>query len=147
MTRLRPFCLPVLVLLAGAACNGGGAGSPVNPVEPTPPGSSPFFIDIAEINGPFSFYPLPANSTAGQPIIWRNHDGATHHLVFDAMSIDTGNLAPGTLSQPVDLPAGRWTYHCVIYPEMIGTVTVTSTSPTASAGASSGFVHAWRHPE
>ena len=128
MTRFSPFCLSPLVLLtalAGAACNadGAGGGSP-NPVAPTPSVSSTFFIDIAEMNGPFSFYPLPANSVAGQPVVWRNDDGATHRIVIDAAPIDTGNLAPGTLSQPVGLAAGTWNYHCVIHPAMVGTVTV-----------------------
>jgi plastocyanin len=47
-------------------------------------------------------------------------------VVFDDDSIDAGTLAPDTLSQPMTVAAGTWTYHCSIHPSMTGTVTVPS---------------------
>jgi plastocyanin len=81
-------------------------------------------IDVAEINGPFSFYPSPAMAAAGQIIVWRNTDAVAHRVVFDDIAVDTGTLAPGTLSQPVTVTQGTWNYHCSIHPEMVGSVTV-----------------------
>jgi plastocyanin len=81
-------------------------------------------IDAAEINGPFSFYPSPAMAAAGQIIVWRNTDVVAHRIVFDDIAVDTGTLAPGTLSQPVTVGQGNWNYHCSIHPEMVGSVTV-----------------------
>jgi plastocyanin len=86
--------------------------------------SSNFTIHVAEINGPYSFYPSPATVGSGQVIVWRNDDIVTHHVVFDNISVDTGTLAPGTLSQPMKIGPGTWSYHCAIHPEMVGSVTV-----------------------
>jgi len=96
-------------------------------MAPTPPAISHIVnIDIAEVNGPYSFYPSPATIHRDQLVVWRNLDNVTHHLVFDDGSIDTGTLAPGTLSQPITIGAGNRSYHCTIHPTMVGTVVVTS---------------------
>jgi plastocyanin len=86
--------------------------------------SSVVTIDIAERNGPNSFYPSPASVGTGQTVVWRNDDTIAHHVVFDAIQVDAGTLAPGTLSQPITIAAGTWGYHCAIHPSMVGTVTI-----------------------
>ena len=113
-------------LAASAACGGtnGMAATPVAPTAPAPPRAA--MVDVAEINGPYSFYPSPAVIGVNQMVVWHNRDTVTHHVVFDDNSIDTGTLAPDTLSQPMTIPAGTWTYHCSIHPSMTGTVTVPS---------------------
>ena len=58
---------------------------------------------------------------SSQTVVWRNRDTVTHHVVFDDNAIDTGTLAPGTLSQPMTIGAGTWNYHCSIHPTMVGT--------------------------
>ena len=136
MTRRLSFSFNAIVLIAcvaAAAC--GGPDS-----YPTAPGSTPAptvpatnsLIDVAEINGPYSFYPSPATVRPGQVIVWRNSDAVTHHVVFDDLSVDTGTLAPGTSSQPITVGPGNWTYHCAIHPSMTGSVTVTSTGATVA---------------
>src|SRR5262245_6843813 len=74
-------------------CGSGRAGAPSNgpssPAGPTPPMNSVFSIDIAEINGPNSFYPSPTTISADQNVVWWNSDVVTHHVVFDDDSIDT----------------------------------------------------------
>jgi plastocyanin len=121
------------VMLIVGVCGCGGTGpaaaqQPSSPAGPTPPVASVVTIDIAEINGPYSFYPSPAMASANQTVVWRNSDRVTHHLVFDDDSIDTGALAPGTLSQPKTVAVGTGTYHCTIHPTMVGTVVGVSSS-------------------
>jgi len=118
----------LIVGMCGCGGTGPAAAQPGSPAGPTPPVASVVTIDIAEINGPYSFYPSPAMVSANQTIVWRNSDTVTHHLVFDDDSIDTGTLAPGTLSQPKRSAPGNRTYHCTIHPTMIGSIVVMSPS-------------------
>ena len=122
--------LALVASLTSTAC-GTSDGDSMAPLAPTPAPSTSFTIDIAEINGPFSFYPSPATVGGGQAIVWSNFDRVTHRLVFDNLPIDTGTLAPGTLSQPFTVGQGTWRYHCTIHPEMTGSVTVTASSAGA----------------
>jgi plastocyanin len=119
----------VLAACVAAAACGRSDSNPTGPDAPTPTvPSTNFVIEVAEINGPYSFYPIPATVRSDQVIVWRNADTVTHHVVFDDMSVDTGTLAPGTLSQPIMVGSGNWAYHCAIHPSMVGSVMVT-TSP------------------
>ena len=131
------FAAGLAALALGVSACGGYSTSPAtnpsNPRDPNvsgptgPTSSLParnLTIDIAEINGPYSFYPSPARMGFEQMVVWRNDDTVTHHVVFDDMSIDTGTLAPGTLSQPFAVRPGTWTYHCAIHPTMVGSMTV-----------------------
>jgi plastocyanin len=125
------YVLAGLLSMTAAGCGHDNAmdGAGVSPTAPSPPqqnASSPRTILIAEINGPNSFYPSPVTIQPGQPVIWRNGDSATHHLVFDDGAIDTGTLAPGTLSQPQTVAGQGGSYHCTIHPSMVGSITVTA---------------------
>jgi plastocyanin len=115
----------VLAIYAATSACGPAKGSA--PTAPTPPAPSHLVtIDIAEVNGPYSFFPSPATIQDGQIVVWRNWDTVTHHLVFNDGSIDTGTLAPSTSSQPMSIGLGNQSYHCTIHPTMVGTVVVTS---------------------
>jgi plastocyanin len=125
--RVCSIGIVLAIYVVASAC--GPASQPVsNPTTPTPLTTSHIVtIDIAEVNGPYSFYPSPAAITRDQVVVWRNWDTVTHHLVFDDGSIDTGTLAPDTLSQPMTIgAAGNRSYHCTIHPTMVGTVVMTS---------------------
>jgi plastocyanin len=123
--RMSPIGIALAVY--GAAASACGPARDSTPTAPAPPATSQMVtIDIAEINGPYSFYPSHATVQPDQAIVWRNWDTVTHHLVFDDGSIDTGPLAPGTLSQPITTGAGNRSYHCTIHPTMVGTVVATS---------------------
>ena len=127
-------CLAGVTLLAAIWAAGCGSQQQNNPAAPTPiPPSATFTIDIAEMNGPNSFYPSPANVATGQTVIWRNDDRVTHHVVFDTLAVDAGTTAPGTSSQPNTIAAGTWSYHCAIHPSMVGTVTVIGSDQPAPA--------------
>src|SRR5882672_3845405 len=105
----------VLAISVAASACGPASQTDSTPMAPTPPAISHIVnIDIAEVNGPYSFYPSPATIHRDQLVVWRNLDNVTHHLVFDDGSIDTGTLAPGTLSQPITIGAGNRSYHCTI---------------------------------
>jgi plastocyanin len=140
MTLPKPIWLTAIALVAGfagAACSTADPyGSSTGPVGPTPAVPSNFIIDVAEINGPYSFYPSPATVAFARIIVWRNSDAVTHHVVFDDTSVDTGTLAPGTSSQPITVAPGNWSYHCAIHPSMVGSVTVTASNNTATVAGS-----------
>jgi len=123
------FAAALAVLAVGVfACGGSNMSSVSGPTPSTPPGN--FRVDIAEINGPNSFFPSPATAGFEQVVVWRNTDTVTHDVVFDDGSVDTGRLAPGTSSQPITVSPGTRTYHCSIHPAMVGTITVQSSSGT-----------------
>jgi plastocyanin len=124
--RMQSIGTVLATLVAVSACDTNGAnGLGSTPTAPTDPPHS-VTVDVAEINGPYSFYPSPITVKSNQTVVWRNLDTVTHHVVLDGGSVDTGTLAPGTLSQPMAIGAGTWSYHCSIHPTMVGSVTVTS---------------------
>jgi plastocyanin len=127
---MRVLSIGIVLAIYVATSGCGPANQPnFTPTAPTPPATSHVAtIDIAEIDGPYSFYPSPATIRIDQVIVWRNEDTVTHHLVFDDGSIDTGTLAPGTVSQPIPVVAGNRSYHCTIHPTMVGAVVVTPAS-------------------
>ena len=112
--------LAFVTCLAVAGCGGYQA----MPVAPTPQPAGDLTIDIAEINGPNSFYPSPASVQSGHSVLWFNSHNATHHVVFDELNLDVGTVAPGTTTQPFAIQEGTWHYHCAIHPEMTGVLTV-----------------------
>ena len=123
--RMLSIGMLLATFVAVSACGTNGANGPGStPTAPTvrPPQVT---IDVAEMNGPYSFYPSPVMVQSNQTVVWRNFDTVTHHVVFDKGSIDTGALAPGTLSQPMAIGEGTWSYHCSIHPTMVGSVTIT----------------------
>jgi plastocyanin len=75
------------------------------------------------------FSPNPATLPSGQMIVWHNVDAVTHHVVLNDGSLDTGNLDPGTYSQPMALSAAGGPYHCSIHPVMVGSVNQSTVAP------------------
>ena len=140
MTMLRRMWSIGIVLatsVAGSACTANRNGNNSVPLGPTPPTApNVLTIDVAEINGPYSFYPSPATVPSAQIVVWRNSDAVTHHVVFDDGSVDTGTLAAGTLSQPITIGVGNRSYHCAIHPSMVGSIAVLSTLATQTMAAS-----------
>ena len=119
----------VLAICCGASACGPASQLDSAPTAPTAPAPShTVTIAIAEVNGPYSFYPSQVTIQPNQVIVWRNDDSVTHHVVLDDGSIETGTLAPGTSSQPLTITAGNRSYHCAIHPTMVGTVVVNSAS-------------------
>ena len=123
--------LACAILFSG--CGGGYSGTPSSPSTPSAPAAAPnvpagaVTITITSQNGAQSFSPNPANA-GGQTVVFRNADSVAHRVVLNDGSIDTGVIAPGATSAPVQMPGAGTNYHCSLHPTMIDAV----------SGASSG---------
>ena len=109
-----------------AACGGGGS----SPSGPTP---GALTITITRQNGAQSFSPNPA-SAGGQTVVFRNGDSLVHRVRLNDGSIDTGDIAPGATSAPVQMPADGTNYHCSVHPDMVGAVSGTTGGPPPCEG-------------
>ena len=115
-------------------CGGSGystaSGNPTSPTA-TPSASGVVTVNVVGINGVQSFSPNPATVPGGQMVVWHNVDSVTHHVVLNDRSVDTGDLAPGSSSQPMAIAGtGGGQYHCSIHPVMVGSVNQdTSSAP------------------
>jgi plastocyanin len=121
--RVLPAAAAGLIL---CACGGGGS----SPSSPTP---GALTITITRQNGAQSFSPNPA-SAGGQTVVFRNSDSVAHRVRLNDGSIDTGDLAPGATSAPVQMPADGTNYHCSVHPDMIGAVSGTAGGPPRCEG-------------
>ena len=114
-------------LVAVFGC-GGGSGSSTAPSSTNAP-----TITIVGQNGTQAFTPNPA-SFAGQQVVFKNNDSVTHHIVLNDGSVDTGDIAPGTTSRAVTMPAAGANYHCSIHPGMIGSAAAAGAAPPTCEG-------------
>ena len=121
---MRLHLLNASVLLVGlVAVQGCGDGSPMTP-SPT----SPSTINIVGQNGAPAFSPNPA-SFGGRQVVFKNNDSASHRIVLNDGSVDTGDIAPGATSREVSMPSSGTNYHCSVHPGMIGSVTAATGGP------------------
>jgi plastocyanin len=91
---------------------------------PAPPPSTPqpaIPITIASRNGALSFSPNPADA-GGQLVVFVNADTLVHRVSLNDGTIDTGDILPGAMSAPVQMPNEGTNYHCFLHPDMIGAV-------------------------
>src|SRR5512145_2534943 len=107
-----------------AACGGGGS---------SPSGPTPGTITITRQNGSQSFSPNPA-SAGGQTVVFRNADSVVHRVRLNDGSVDTGDIAPGATSAPMQMPTDGTNYHCSVHPGMIGAVSGTGGAPPQCEG-------------
>jgi plastocyanin len=90
----------------------------------------------------FAFNPPNMTVAPGTTVTWVNNDQTAHTSTADDGTWDSGTLQPGKSFSFTFNQAGTYTYHCMIHPNMTGTITVggggggASASPTASATAS-----------
>jgi len=125
---LAAVCAVAILVLV--ACGGGGYGgsSPSGPSTP-PPASGPGVVSIVGNRGAQSFTPNPGMPATSQTVVWRNNDGVTHRIMLNDSTADTGDIAPGATSRPLELPASGANYHCTIHPGMIGSIESSSGQP------------------
>lgn len=122
----------IAVGMWGCGGNGysSGSGNPTSPT-PQPSVSGVVTVNVVAVNGAQSFSPNPATVPAGQMVIWHNVDNITHRVVLNDRSVDTGDLGPGTSSQPMAIAgAGGGQYHCSIHPVMVGSINQAASSPS-----------------
>ena len=137
---MRPFVIASAVVALGLGVwgcsgNGYGSGNGGNPSTPTPSIPGVVTINVVAVNGAQSFSPNPATLPAGQLVVWHNVDSITHHVVLNDRSVDTGDLAPGTSSQPMAIAAAGGQYHCTIHPVMVGSVNQDTSAVPPCQGA------------
>lgn len=121
------------VILAAVTLTGCSGGSTTTPTAPSgPPSSSPspatadVTITINAMTGySATFTPDPGAVKVGQTVSWKNADSTTHDIASNASLFDTGAIAPGATSAPIKMnAAGIVGYHCIIHPEMVGSLNV-----------------------
>jgi plastocyanin len=66
----------------------------------------------------------PLTIAVGTTISWLNDDSITHTSDADANQWSSGNIPPGGRFNSTFPSAGRFTYHCQIHPNMVGTIVV-----------------------
>jgi amicyanin len=75
----------------------------------------------------FAFDPPTLMVKSGSAVMWTNHDGVPHAIVFDIGSpvvYVSGPLSPGSTYYLSFTQPGTYTYHCSIHPSMKGTIVV-----------------------
>jgi plastocyanin len=116
----------LMLALCFAAC--GGYSSPSAPsTGPTPAPTGSTSVTIAggaSTQTTAAFGQNPLTIAAGTTISWLNNDNTTHTSIADANQWSSGNIAPGGRFNFTFASAGRFTYHCQIHPNMVGTIIV-----------------------
>ena len=93
------------------------------PSTGTPTATDTATINIVGNNGSQSFSPNPAQLSSNVLVKWHNGNTVTHRILLDDGSFDSWLLStPGTDTSAI-LAVGA-TYHCVIHPSMVGTISV-----------------------
>ena len=72
----------------------------------------------------FAFSPAETQILYGVTVVWTNKDAATHRIVADDGSFDSGDLAQGATFAHTFSKMGTYAYHCSIHPSMKGKITV-----------------------
>jgi plastocyanin len=65
-----------------------------------------------------SFEPKKLEIRVGDSVVWNNKAFAAHSATsdYDGKTFDTGNVEPGTSSNPVKFnKAGEFKYHCLVH--------------------------------
>jgi len=84
----------------------------------------------------FSFQPASVTVPVGTSVTWSNQDSAAHTTTSDTGVWGSGNLTTGASFSFTLKRAGTFHYHCMIHPNMMGTVVVqaaTASGSTATA--------------
>ena len=81
----------------------------------------------------FAFNPSTITVMAGDTVTWMNTSKTTPHTTTsDAGLWDSGQLQPGASFSHAFTTAGTFSYHCMIHPFMMGTVTVMAATSAAA---------------
>lgn len=83
----------------------------------------------------FAFSPPALTVPAGSTVTWTNTGAATHTTTADNGAWNSGPLRPGMTFAQTFATAGTFSYHCMIHPSMLGTVTVTAATTPAGTPA------------
>ena len=120
------FIFAVILASLGAACSGYNTPSgPSATPSPAPAGGTTVTISSgASAQSLTAFGANPLTIAPGTTISWLNSDNATHTSTGDAGQWSSGSIAPGGRFNFTFASAGRFTYHCQLHPNMVGTIVV-----------------------
>jgi len=111
-----------LFVLGAFAMHGCSGDEKKNPVAP--PTGADVTINIVADMGSTAFGGT-TTVTVGQTVSWHNTRGTTHTSTANGGAWNTGNIAAGATSTPIQMnTAGSFPYECSIHPTMTGTLTV-----------------------
>jgi plastocyanin len=125
------FTIGTVLALAAWSCGGdkyGDGGGPMSMPTPAANGSSATtsIVTIVGQQGLLSFRPNPASLPTGTLVTWHNADTATHRIVMNDGSFDSGEIVPGSSSSVMRLGHAGGGYHCTIHPtKMFGSLVPT----------------------
>jgi plastocyanin len=133
----RLLALVAILALTAVGCTGSQDGSDgtgmMNMPAPSGNGSVSAVVSIVGQKAAQSFDPNPAPITPGSLVVWHNMDNASHHIVMNDGSFDSGDIMPGGSSQMMRLGSAGGNYHCTIHPTtMFGSINVTTAEPPSS---------------
>jgi plastocyanin len=95
---------------------------PATTPAPTPAQGFTSNIQVA-IRG-FSFVSEETRVKAGTKVTWINHDAAGHTVTSDSNLFSSKLLSQGKTFEYVFNKPGTYKYHCIIHPDMKGTIVV-----------------------
>ena len=142
MRALRLFLPPLLLGIVAGCSSSTTSPSSQNAPPPTPTANDISIVIGASTMTTTAFSPDPKTvALGGAPnvtIRWVNRDisssggymgGSTatsHHIASDNGAFATSPVLGGNATYAITLSAaGTYTYHCMIHPNMVGTITVT----------------------
>jgi plastocyanin len=118
----------LLAVVCAAGCGRGGSYSTMSPSvtpDPAPAGSTTVTIPSGAASQTTGAYmPNPLTVSTGTTVSFLNSDSTSHTSTADAGAWNSSTLAPGKRFNVTLQTAGRFTYHCGIHPNMVGTITV-----------------------
>jgi plastocyanin len=113
-----PLTIGIVLVFTVWGCSGDRyASGTMGMAAPSSPNAS--VVTIVGQKGMLSFEPNPAPFAQGALVVWRNTDAATHRIVMNDGSYDSGNIAPGGWSPVMHVGASSGSYHCTIHPTMM----------------------------
>ncbi|MHB8572182.1 MAG: cupredoxin domain-containing protein [Candidatus Dormibacteria bacterium] len=113
--------ISLLRLLPVGLCLGAAAAA-----APLPALASQSTVTIAQ----YAYTPNPITIQAGDSIVWRNSDSVAHTATQDSSGFDTGTIAAGQSSAPIQFnTAGTFLYHCTFHAQMHGSISVQGSAP------------------
>jgi plastocyanin len=118
------LAIGAVLIVAVGGCGGRGYGDGGDTMSMTRPSSADAaVVTIVGQKGMLSFDPNPAPVAPGASVVWRNTDAATHRIVMNDGSFDSGDIAPGGSSPAMRRGPLGGSYHCIIHPTMMfGTI-------------------------
>jgi plastocyanin len=124
-TFIRLVSILMLSVCFNACSKYSSPSGPTADPTPAPAGSTTVTIPGgASTQTITAFDPNPLTVSVGTTVSWLNSDTTTHTSVADGSQWSSGNIAPGARFNRTFTAPGRYTYHCQIHPNMVGTIVV-----------------------